>query len=526
MNNLTHNHFHPTLQMIAEDLEQYNLSVELSVSNRNQTYRGARFFSAQKILEPDLIYLVSKDTKDKFPTDHYCYLSSEPIQGAANHICCPQNTIEDLLDYLLTIFEQYQNQESTLNQLVLSNGTLDDLCCLGRIFLKNPVCIHDEWFVITAMSEDVPHFMPPENIESSIKGFIPRKYIDSFKYDTDYLQTYMQTEATLWVVNDPDESTQTIYANLSDDERRYGRLLVFGAYDKFRTKDFLLADFLAQKALQIIQKDQDRKNHQYHNTDEIIRSFLKGTPPDSTAVSLLLNMLNWKKNDQYICIRLQNQQKDANPVSDHLIHSDLFQLFPNSYILYTDQQQCIVLNLTIAALPAHEIHYQLSPICLEYCLYAGISSPVWGINDLSQAFCQAGIALRQAFYQRSEQWVISFSMCALDYILQNIKTDLRPSNLVAPELLTLLKYDCQKGTSYFETLRTFLLYERDIPKASEALILHRTTLIYRIKKIQSITNIDLDDPQQRLYLLLSLRLLEQEQIPETYLSGNRSNSTD
>ncbi len=40
------------------------------------------------------------------------------------------------------------------------------------------------------------------------------------------------------------------------------------------------------------------------------------------------------------------------------------------------------------------------------------------------------------------------------------------------------------------------------------MIIHRTTLVYRLKKIQSMTSINLDDPEERLYLLLSLRLLE------------------
>ena len=63
---------------------------------------------------------------------------------------------------------------------------------------------------------------------------------------------------------------------------------------------------------------------------------------------------------------------------------------------------------------------------------------------------------------------------------------------------------------YFDTLKTYLLHERDIPKTSEALIIHRTTLLYRLKKIQSQWNLNLEDPWQRLYLMLSLWILEQQ----------------
>ena len=74
----------------------------------------------------------------------------------------------------------------------------------------------------------------------------------------------------------------------------------------------------------------------------------------------------------------------------------------------------------------------------------------------------------------------------------------------------MMENDRQKGTQYFETFREYLLNERDIPKTSEKLIIHRTTLLYRLKKIQAMLNANLEDPWERLYLTLSLWILEHE----------------
>ena len=73
-----------------------------------------------------------------------------------------------------------------------------------------------------------------------------------------------------------------------------------------------------------------------------------------------------------------------------------------------------------------------------------------------------------------------------------------------------MDYDREKGTPYFETLREYLLQERDIPRTSEALIIHRTTLLYRLKKIQSLIQVNLEDPWQRLQLMLSLWILDND----------------
>ena len=43
-----------------------------------------------------------------------------------------------------------------------------------------------------------------------------------------------------------------------------------------------------------------------------------------------------------------------------------------------------------------------------------------------------------------------------------------------------------------------------------ALIIHRTTLTYRLQKIQELFSLNLDDACQRLYILMSLFLLDSE----------------
>ena len=49
-----------------------------------------------------------------------------------------------------------------------------------------------------------------------------------------------------------------------------------------------------------------------------------------------------------------------------------------------------------------------------------------------------------------------------------------------------------------------------IARTSQALIIHRTTLLYRLRKLQTLAPIDLDDPGGRLQLLISLWILDHQ----------------
>ena len=48
-------------------------------------------------------------------------------------------------------------------------------------------------------------------------------------------------------------------------------------------------------------------------------------------------------------------------------------------------------------------------------------------------------------------------------------------------------------------------------RASEALFIHRSTLLYRLDKIRHILKTDFSDPQELLYLLLSFYLIDMEE---------------
>ena len=75
-------------------------------------------------------------------------------------------------------------------------------------------------------------------------------------------------------------------------------------------------------------------------------------------------------------------------------------------------------------------------------------------------------------------------------------------------LIKLRTLDRQKNTDYYNTLRTFLKNERSIPKTSEELIIHRTTLQYRLEKIQELIKLNLENEDVRLYLKMSFKIMD------------------
>ena len=77
------------------------------------------------------------------------------------------------------------------------------------------------------------------------------------------------------------------------------------------------------------------------------------------------------------------------------------------------------------------------------------------------------------------------------------------AHFVHPAMRQLMAYDRQMAY----TLYVYLLNERNVRLAAEALYMHGNTLRYRVQRIEKLVSIDLENPYERRRLLLSYELL-------------------
>ena len=506
MDELVLRHLYPTLDMLAEALNRAGLACRVERGAGNRGFRGVRRFRPGAPLPEDVICVVDPRDIAQFRGSANACVSAAPVPGRGGCILCLNRSAEELLDALLEIFERCREMEERMDELVYRNGDLRLLCELGAELLDNPICIHDDWFVMIARSSELPQVLPPDYVMSSSKEFIPRMIVEDFKDDGEFLETYAHRDARLWDI--PSKGPKCLYVNLWEGSAYRGRLLVAEYRRGFRRLDYAVAELLAQRALILLSRGRPGPEHTYRSMDDIVLDLLNGRPLEPTEEARMPDMLGWSRGDMMLCMRLEPQQQVESAVLEHALHSDLFQAFPKGYILFSGHQQCVLLNLTREGMAPAMLRHRLSPLCRDYCLYAGISSPVSGIRELQIAYQQAKIALEKAFELRSERWMISFSDCALEYMLNQAQREMDLGHLVLPEIRRLIEYDREKGTQYYETLRAYLLNERDIPRTSEALIIHRTTLLYRLRKLETVAPIDLDAPDKRLHALISLWILD------------------
>ena len=64
----------------------------------------------------------------------------------------------------------------------------------------------------------------------------------------------------------------------------------------------------------------------------------------------------------------------------------------------------------------------------------------------------------------------------------------------------------ENSMELLRTLEAYFEHNGNLSQTAEAMYIHRNTLLYRMERIAEITNLDLNDPENRLALQLALRI--------------------
>ncbi|WP_055603719.1 PucR family transcriptional regulator [Streptomyces aureus] len=123
-------------------------------------------------------------------------------------------------------------------------------------------------------------------------------------------------------------------------------------------------------------------------------------------------------------------------------------------------------------------------------------------TSYEQALVAARAARRLPSLKRAGDWELLGELAVLLQLPEHALN----ASLVPKPLRTLA--EAHGGDRLRDTLRCFLEHAGSIPKTADTLGIHRTSLYYRLRQIQEITGLDLDDGAHRLTLHLGLRVGE------------------
>lgn len=460
------------LWVIADQLRDF--SAVSSIAGASTDIEGMRVASGdEKELETRYVYLYSKP-------DGVHLLHGE------DEVYLPGADAGSVMNVLLGTFEAFNAWESQLKRL----STERDLAGIlnhGGELLENPMILSDASGSVLAMSgrfyaEDIN----PYWVTARDTGHIPLEVLSAPMYDERNCLHSWNDTPTLFHTQDGD---RLIGSYISVGGRRVAGLGLWEHSRPIRPGDVLLFAALCGAVASALQEKENESTDRA--VTDIFRDILDGKKIDKG----LLSRIEIACKTPWRLVLIANPFRADSIYKQSLLHRLELYPRPNLAFIYEDHVLALISEKdaeTLASSVSSEngkLYYQIV-----------LSLPFEELADMPVRYNQCVYAIQQTHEQpgvyRGEDY-------CFPYLISRFAKMNKEQNLAHPALAVLRCHDMEKNTEYYKTLFVYLLHERSILLGAAELHIHKNSFLYRIQKIREMIDADLDDSQERSYLLLS-----------------------
>ncbi len=507
--------FQLNMQIIADGLEDRFKEVSFYSEEDSCRLDGVKILAGDRGLKSNYVYMMyGHDVKEAFSTyEGIAFV----VVGKADVSFFPENSpivqvsdscgFLEVLDVIQDTFEKYKKWDWDLQRALTSEKPLDEILMASMEIFQNPMFIHDTNFFILSSPRYVPGMLIWDTDPRTGCRMVPMSTINDFKVDLEYLEGLSKKEPMIFSAEQ--RGYRILYTNLWCFGRYEGRILVDELQSLIRPGHLYAMEYLGKFIEQCMQKKELCWLGIGNEMEQFFSDLLSKKIQDKQQAMNYLQLLSWNLDDHYLCLQVITEQKDFRLVSSSVTLGQInAQISAGHAFLYEGSIVAIV-NLTYGETTPQKTCSELAIILREGLLKMGVSSVVKDFMLLPEAYEQAHIALDFGRASDSMYWYYYFQDYMLDYMIDCASKEVPLQLLCSAALHELKKYDAKNNTELYHTLQVFLRRERNVLQTSKELFIHRSTLAYRLERIQKITGINLDDPKERLSLLISYYMLEE-----------------
>lgn len=423
---------------------------------------------------------------------------------------------------LLTVYSEIQEvflrydklERELLDAMLVDSSTQTILNCCAKFF-EGHVMIFSTISTGFLLLEHSNNFMPPESnmfwkdvLEGS-QAVLGRNQREKIKQLPNHPDKY--PKATFHGATERyDERFITAfdYCNL-----RFATLIVMGVKRALTSKHHWLVDYVSNIIHPVIIKRYNSSLNVRNNARAAFSAALQLAKQNGESalmnVKSNLSQLRWKENDDYRIV-LISLPRECRNISHYLYNYEY--VFADSYYdsiaLYYEDLVFILLHSDACSINSGQLkmlEHQLEldngkcSIGSVYCDFVFTASQL----NLAILALQHGVDKKRIHY---------CSDIMANHFVKALNSVIPIRAVCNSAIVRLHEHDLANDTEHMTTLEAYLMCNNSPLKTAEKLHIHKNTMTYRLKSIEKIISLDLNDPDERLSLLLSciaLRILNQ-----------------
>ncbi len=500
-------YFYVTPQILVDELEECGYPISFYGWGYHLSLSNVSFITSDTCVMPDpmSLHIAYGNLPDlsSFNSEHCILWISSPSEHILSQGCTiiSIHKIEEplaLFNKINVIFNKYEQWNHCIQQAV-DLGDLQKLTALGRDIFKNPLFIHDNYFNYLASQRWIAGQTEPVINRRTGLGMIPIHVVDDLRKSKAYKNT-LQTHGAKMYEDFNIDSYRVLYVNLWDGAKYVGRLCIDEMATPILPSHFQIAEFYSIKILETIKKQTANINRHFTVLEKLLIQMLDSGNVNHKELQECLALLDWEQKEQYLAVKIvcKNVEEEGS-ISNlcYKIESNIAECcaYPFNHALFA------LFNLSVGKTTLQSIHEKITALfdCSQFII--GFSDLFYDIEKFPIYYKQSEMAISLGSFSEKHS-VYFFHEITFPCLLFYGSSQTPLENLMPPALRILQKYDEENGTELLLSLEEYLRCNENITKAAEKLFIHRTTLIYRISRIQELTGLEFDY-NTRLYLGIS-----------------------
>lgn len=505
-------HYCLNMQVLSDELEARHVEHQFHNCGETAALESVRFFCKSGKLTGNYVYLVfAEDIGRDFRACEGIHFITMGEAGLENFSFTSSliSILSDQDPYTIyniiqQIFEKYAAWDKALQWALQSEKPLDRMLMASQVIFENPMFIHDTDFYVLSCPRWLEGMLRWEKESRTGREMVPMELINEFKVDEEYLSSLKAREVTMFSATI--RGYRILFANLWSQERYSGRICVDEIERPLRKSDYFHLHYLAEMVMLCMEREKLLWLSLGSEIDQFFTDILDGKESGAELPRDYLRYLNWNREDTYLVLKIAPDREDYRAITPAGLFGYIEAQITEGRAFLYHQDIAVIVNLTASKTTVAEILSSLAYILREGLFKMGVSTELDDFLYIRDGYTQASVALEYGKNSSSMLWYFHFEDYALHFLLDCARKRIRAPLLGSEKLRKLKQYDSENHTDLYHTLEVYLKLERNVVQTSKALFIHRSTLFYRLDRIQKLAGVDYESEQERLYLLLSYHL--------------------
>ena len=475
-------------------------------------YEKYQIMNAQeeRFSENTFVFVNEKDDPDFRPED--CNLSA---------IIVMNKSYKDVFTEVSDILVDFNEWTDEINDALISNVSLNELVGIGQKYIINPFIILDEALDVIAFTNNIREddvsfqetikkgYTPPALIAAIMekRGAGKKRFDEDSVYTDGALMPYAEVNMPVLVDG---KIVAVIYMHCTRVEPSEG------AVDVLRFFADKLGYYFRRNAVEPVQHNVNNErignflgyvlSHEL-SQQEIMMMAESALFPYNARFNLYLIEPRSEISVKYIL----NRMREYLPIEKCFCYENRIILL-SAFIWKNNSSEEHLVSL----------NKRLCQMMEELEFYCGVSRGFDNLSQLKDAYTQACAALdigkqitdnknginNFEWKEQEKSIIFNYDNLSLHHVLKTCSKELPYKSMCAPQILTMLRHDKEKGTDNYKVLYTYLENDRVTSEAAQLLHMHRNNVNYRIKRIEELFGLNLSDSEERLRIQMSFRILD------------------